>query len=190
MPSPQSLAKDVVSGQYNFSQDELNYIANNWMHTDHDQLYTASGGVSYRWLGTLFSVDATFGSGLRSGFANTDQCRATSRSIWGRSASLSWGACGPMEARLAVINVLDKINEIRSGTGIGIFAPQYGPRIGFFGGISKYILTVNGGEIVPLHNNPFDREVYNARNTHSFGSVEIRRRNGLSACCCSRSWPR
>ena len=26
-----------------------------------------------------------------------------------------WG-CGPIEARLAVINVLDKINEIRSGT--------------------------------------------------------------------------
>jgi hypothetical protein len=42
-----------------------------------------------------------------------------------------------MEWRLAIINVLDKIEPIRSGTGIGIFAPQYGPRIGFFAGISK-----------------------------------------------------
>jgi hypothetical protein len=33
---------------------------------------------------------------------------------------------------------LDKVNEIRSGTGIGVFAPQYGPRIGFFAGIKKY----------------------------------------------------
>ena len=46
-----SLARTVVSGQFNFSQDELDYIANHWIHTDHDQLYTASGGVSYTWLG-------------------------------------------------------------------------------------------------------------------------------------------
>ena len=46
-----SLAKDVVSGQFNFSQDELNYISNHWVHTDHDQLYTASGGVSYNFAG-------------------------------------------------------------------------------------------------------------------------------------------
>ena len=49
-----SLAKDVVSGQFNFTQGELNYIANTWIHTDHDQLYTASGGISYRKWGTLF----------------------------------------------------------------------------------------------------------------------------------------
>ena len=47
------------------------------------------------------------------------------------------GIFGPMEARVAIVNVFDKKNEIRSGTGIGVFAPQYGPRIGFFGGISK-----------------------------------------------------
>ena len=65
-----SLAKDVVSGQFNFGQDELNYIANHWIHTDHDQLYTASGGVSYIWMGTKYTIDATFGTGLRWGFAN------------------------------------------------------------------------------------------------------------------------
>ena len=47
------------------------------------------------------------------------------------------GSLGPFEGRVAIINVLDKINPIRSGTGIGVFAPQYGQRIGFFGGISK-----------------------------------------------------
>ena len=79
----ESLAKEVISGQYNFSQAELDYIANNWIHTDHDQLYTISSGVSYRWLETLFTVDATYGSGLRGGFANTGSCRTTSSSIWG-----------------------------------------------------------------------------------------------------------
>ncbi len=132
-----SLAKDVVSGQFNFGQDELNYIANHWVHTDHDQLYTASGGVSYRWLETLYSINATFGTGLRSGFANTDHVPSNTSVNLGATRQFVLGALGPMQWRLAVTNVLDKINPIRSGTGIGIFAPQYGPRIGCFGGISK-----------------------------------------------------
>jgi outer membrane receptor protein involved in Fe transport len=132
-----SLAKTVVSGQFNFGQDELNYITNHWVHTDHDQLYTASGGISYRWLGTLYSIDATLGSGLRSGFANDEHVPSSTSVNLGVRRQFVLGALGPMEWRLAIINVLDKINPIRSGTGIGVFAPQYGPRIGFFGGISK-----------------------------------------------------
>ena len=42
-----------------------------------------------------------------------------------------------MEARMSIINVLDQVNVIRSGTGIGVFTPQYGPRIGFYAGLSK-----------------------------------------------------
>jgi len=132
-----SLAKDVVSGQFNFDQDELNYIATHWIHTDHDQLYTASGGVSYVWKGTKYTIDGTFGSGLRSGFANTDHVASNTSVNLGAIRQFVLGSLGPFEGRLAVTNVFDKINIIRSGTGIGIFAPQYGPRIGFFGGISK-----------------------------------------------------
>jgi outer membrane receptor protein involved in Fe transport len=132
-----SLAKDVVSGQFNFGQDELNYIATHWIHTDHDELYTASGGVSYVWEGTKFTADATFGTGLRSGFANTDHVASNTSVNLGAIRQFVLGSLGPFEGRVAVINVLDKIEPIRSGTGIGIFAPQYGQRIGFFGGISK-----------------------------------------------------
>ncbi len=32
-----SLAKEVISGQFNFEPDELAYISNHWVHTDHDQ---------------------------------------------------------------------------------------------------------------------------------------------------------
>jgi len=38
--------------------------------------------------------------------------------------------------QFAVINVFDKINVIHYGTGIGVFAPRYGQRRGFFGGLA------------------------------------------------------
>jgi outer membrane receptor protein involved in Fe transport len=133
-----SLAKDVESGQFNFPQDELNFIANNWVHTDHDQTYTASAGISYLWLGTLFTTDGTYGSGLRSGFANLDHVPANIQVNLGATHKFTAGSFGPLEARLSIVNLFDKVNEIRSGTGIGVFAPQYGPRIGFFAGIRKY----------------------------------------------------
>ena len=132
-----SLAKEVISGQFNFEPDELAYISNHWVHTDHDQLYTASGGVSYIWRGTKFTTDATFGSGLRSGFANTDHVASSTSVNLGAVRKFVAGWFGPIEARVSIINVLDKINPIRAGTGIGVFAPQFGPRIGFFAGLAK-----------------------------------------------------
>ncbi len=131
------MAKEVVSGQFNFPQDELDYISNNWVHTDHDQTYTASAGVSYLWSGTVLSTDATYGSGLRSGFANTEHVPANVQVNLGALRKFTLGCLGPMEARVSILNVFDKVNEIRSGTGIGVFAPQYGPRIGFFAGLTK-----------------------------------------------------
>ena len=44
---------------------------------------------------------------------------------------------GPLVARFDVINAFDKIIELRDGTGVGVFAPQYGPRRGFFAGVTK-----------------------------------------------------
>jgi outer membrane receptor protein involved in Fe transport len=132
-----SLAKQVESGQFQFTQADLNYIANNWIHADHDQRNTGSAGISYRWLGTLYTVDGTYGSGLRSGSDNTSHVPANIQVNLGALRKFTLGLLGPMEARVSIINVLDKANEIRSGTGIGVFAPQYGPRIGFFAGLSK-----------------------------------------------------
>ena len=42
-----------------------------------------------------------------------------------------------MTVRFDVINLLDTVYPIRNGTGIGVFAPQFGPRRGFFLGVSK-----------------------------------------------------
>ena len=63
-------AKNIVSNQFLFGLDELAYIANNYVYTDHAQTWTASAGASYVWQGTRFSADMVYGSGLRSGFAN------------------------------------------------------------------------------------------------------------------------
>ena len=42
-----------------------------------------------------------------------------------------------IEVRLDAINVFDKIYEIRDGSGVGVGAPQYGPRRGLFVGVSR-----------------------------------------------------
>ena len=44
-----------------------------------------------------------------------------------------------LTARFDIINVLDKDYQIRNGTGVGVGAPQYGPRRGLFFGVSKSI---------------------------------------------------
>jgi outer membrane receptor protein involved in Fe transport len=44
---------------------------------------------------------------------------------------------GTLTARVDVINAFDKVYQIRNGTGVGVGASQYGPRQGFFFGVSK-----------------------------------------------------
>jgi len=44
---------------------------------------------------------------------------------------------GTLTARFYVVNVFDTEYQIRNGTGVGVGAPQYGPRRGFFFGLSK-----------------------------------------------------
>jgi hypothetical protein len=39
--------------------------------------------------------------------------------------------------RADVVNVLDRVYEIRNGTGVGVGAPQFGARRGLFFGLSK-----------------------------------------------------
>ena len=43
----------------------------------------------------------------------------------------------PVTLRFAVVNLFDKIYELRNGTGIRVFAPQFGARRGFYAGISQ-----------------------------------------------------
>jgi outer membrane receptor protein involved in Fe transport len=132
-----ALGKNIVTAQYNFGPDELAYINHNYIHLDHDQGWTASAGASYLWQRTTFGVDGIFGSGLRSGFANTDHLPAYIQVNANISRGFALPQLGKFEGRFSVINVFDKVYEIRNGTGVGVGAPQFGPRRGFYGQLVK-----------------------------------------------------
>jgi outer membrane receptor protein involved in Fe transport len=134
-------ATQVVSQQFNFSPDDLAYIASHYIYTDHSQWVTASGGVTYTWNGTKFGADMIFGSGLRqdSGdIPNGGTVPPYSQVNLVVSHRFENVPGGPIELSFNVINAFDDIYEIRSGTGVGVFAPQYGPRRAFYGGIRKF----------------------------------------------------
>jgi hypothetical protein len=75
------MGKDVITSQYNFSPDDLAYIADNYIHLDHDQKLTSSGGINYAITDTTkIGADYLFGSGLRKDglVPNGLRCRTTS----------------------------------------------------------------------------------------------------------------
>jgi hypothetical protein len=133
------IATDVVSNQYLFGADELAYIASHYVYTDHSQWISGSAGASYKWDdGTRVSMDLLYGSGLRSGFANTGSLPFYSQVNLGISHEFKWfNDLKPTTLRFDIVNLFDTIYEIRDGSGIGVFAPQFGPRRGFFFGISQ-----------------------------------------------------
>jgi len=132
------IATDVVSNQYLFDPAELNYIANNYVYTDHAQFLTASAGASYLWKQTRFSASMIYGSGLRDGFANTGTVPSYTQVNLGVSHDFNIvSPTKPTTLRFDIVNLFDTIYQIRDGSGIGVFAPQYGPRRGFFFGVSQ-----------------------------------------------------
>ncbi len=131
--------KSVETGQFNFDPDELAYINSNWVHLDHEQRLSASGGVAYRWGdSTTLSGDVLYGSGLRNGFANTEHLPSYTQLNLAAERSFDFGsAFGKISGRLAVLNVFDRVFELRDGSGIGVGAPQFGPRRTFVVGVTK-----------------------------------------------------
>ncbi|HEX4365382.1 MAG TPA: TonB-dependent receptor [Rhodopila sp.] len=133
-----AMGKDIVSAQYNFAPDELAYIANNWIHLDHDQLWTGSAGIAYTANSdsehpTRVSVDAIVQSGLRAGFANLQTLP-----LYGVvNLSVVQKVAARTELRLDVLNIGDNVYEIRDGTGVGVGAPQYGIRRTILAGVTQ-----------------------------------------------------
>jgi outer membrane receptor protein involved in Fe transport len=79
-----------------------------------------------------------YGSGLRSGDANISTVPPYTQFNVGIAREfLLPNDPKPMTVRFDIINLADTVYLIRSGSGIGVFAPQYGPRRGFYLGISK-----------------------------------------------------
>jgi hypothetical protein len=138
--------KDIDSAQFNFTEAQLSYIAANYIHLDHEQQFTASGGVSYIWDHTTFSGDFLLGSGLRADEELPDGSSIPNGAHLPYYTQVNLGVShifhvgdGTLTARMDLINALDKVYEIRDGTGVGVGAPQFGPRRGIFVGVSKSI---------------------------------------------------
>jgi outer membrane receptor protein involved in Fe transport len=117
-------------------------LAHQYINTDHSQLLSSNAGMSYLFGdGTRASMNMIYGSGLRQGFANTDHIPAyvtfnfgLQRELWEHGLFDK-----PITGRFDVVNVLDRVYELRSGSGIGVFAPQFGPRRGYYAGLSQQL---------------------------------------------------
>jgi outer membrane receptor protein involved in Fe transport len=142
---------------------EFQYLQTHWVYTDHSQFWTGSAGFAYQfcgrparadetfvwstaavtapwgsWCGIRVSSDMIAGSGLRDGDANISTVAPYAQFNVGVAREfLLPDDPKPMTVRFDVVNLFDSIYLIRDGSGIGVFAPQYGPRRGYFAGISK-----------------------------------------------------
>ena len=137
LAASRAMGKGIETGQFNFDPDELDYTASHWVHLDHDQTIAISAGASYRLREATLSVDALYGSGLRNGFANSTHLPSYTQVNLGLVHPIRLPMIGKIEGRLVVVNVFDRVYELRDGSGIGVGAPQFGPRRGFLAGVTK-----------------------------------------------------
>jgi len=138
----------------------VDYVNSHWIYLDHDQPVTGSFGVAYKWNesarnSTRVYADAIYGSGLRQdgggtigvtpdgGTADENDPIPNGASVpsyytinIGAEQSFKIDKKQTMKVRLDIVNLTDNSYELRSGTGVGVNAPQYGARIGIFGSVS------------------------------------------------------
>ncbi len=111
------------------------------------QFVTGSAGASYRWYDTLFTTNLIYGSGLRVGDLEStppvvpNSSHSTPYAVVnvGVAHDIKWSTDvnKPLTVRFDVVNLFDQIYELRTGSGIGEFAPQYGARRGYYVGLSQ-----------------------------------------------------
>ena len=136
-------AINVESNQYVFDAATFAFLQNNYHYTDDMQRMTGSAGASYRWYDTLFTTSLIYGSGLRAGdlpdfVPNSQHTTAYAVINAGVAQDFRWSPdYKPLTVRFDVVNLFDQIYELRDGSGIGVFAPQFGARRGYYVGFSQ-----------------------------------------------------
>lgn len=130
--------KNIISQQFTIENTELAYIQSNAIPLDHQGEYTASAGVSYSWNDDQVYLDFLYGSGLRTGFANL-QAEPQYYPVnvgYMHVFHVDGSRHELVKLRFDVLNLFDEDYQIRSGTGVGVFAPQYGQRLTFYTGLA------------------------------------------------------
>jgi outer membrane receptor for ferrienterochelin and colicins len=140
-----AVGEDWITSQFTFDPADLAYVADHYIYLDHDQALSASAGVTYKWMNTLFTADTLFGTGLRQDAAAPDGTNIPNGGHvpaygvvnLGMSHDFTDLGMDGWSGRVDITNLFDVDYQIRSGTGVGVFAPQYGQHRGFFAGITK-----------------------------------------------------
>jgi hypothetical protein len=123
-----------------FNADDYAYVQNHDIYLDHSQTFTGSVGASYRVNETRPYFETVIGSGLRTdidGVPNGGSLPAYDSVNIGVEQGFKWAGLENLSVRFDIVNVFDQVYELRDGAGVGVFAPQYGQRRGFYGGV-KY----------------------------------------------------
>jgi outer membrane receptor protein involved in Fe transport len=124
------------SAQFLFAPDEFAFVKNHWIFLDHDQRLTGSAGASYTWNDWKITSDFLYGNGLRHAFVNSRKLPAYETINVSLQRRIKVTEKTSVVLRFDVVNLLDKIYELRDGSGIGVGAPQFGQRRGFYGTVA------------------------------------------------------
>jgi len=130
---------NITSSQFNFEQADLDYIASNWIFADHNQSWTGSAGAAYvfnmdsDWA-TRVSADVLYGNGLRQTIVTPNDAALPAYATLNLSVTqrLPINGSKGTNVRFDAINVTDGQYQLRTGTGVGVGAPQFGMRRAFF----------------------------------------------------------
>ena len=135
----ETAAKDINSQQFQFDPDEFAFISDHDIHLDHESEFEASAGASYQFThNDMAYVDVLFGSGLRTGFANTGTepehypVNVGYQHVFYPSGTDK----NAVAVRFDVLNVFDENYQLRNGSGLGVEAPQYGQKRTFLVGMT------------------------------------------------------
>ncbi len=124
------------SAQFLFDPDEFAFVKNHWIFLDHDQRFTGSVGASYTWNDWKIASDFLYGNGLRHAFVNSRKLPAYETVNASLQRRIKITEKTSVTVRFDVVNLFDKIYELRDGSGIGVGAPQFGQRRGFYGTVA------------------------------------------------------
>jgi len=130
---------NITSAQFNFEQADLDFIASNWIFADHNQSWTGSAGAAYvfnmesDWA-TRVSADVLYGNGLRQTLVTPNDAALPAYATLNLSVTQRVPINGSKgtNVRFDAINVTDGQYQLRTGTGVGVGAPQFGMRRAFF----------------------------------------------------------
>jgi outer membrane receptor for ferrienterochelin and colicin len=130
--------RDIDSQEFQIASDELAYIKTHYIPLDHQGEYTFSGGISDKLTPhDLIFANVLYGSGLRGGFANDEKEPQYAPVSLGYQHIFQVDPSGKdlIKLRFDVVNLFDEVYRLRSGSGIGVEAPQFGQRRGYFVGL-------------------------------------------------------